>query len=135
MDAGDQAMKLVRFLMKLSNESVTIDLKNGDSVQGTIVGLDVAMNVHLKAVKAIRKDGSTGTLDTLTVRGNNIRMIILPDNLPLDNLLVDDRPKTSRGGGELAPTTVLRKHGIKRARVDGPTGRGSSGKMAIHRRM
>ena len=44
-------MKLVRFLMKLKNETVTIELKNGTLITGTIVGVDVRMNTHLTNVK------------------------------------------------------------------------------------
>lgn len=29
----------------------------------------------------------------MTVRGSNIRQVLLPDALPLEQLLVDDRPK------------------------------------------
>lgn len=32
-------MKLVKFLQKLSNETVTVELKNGTIVHGTIAGM------------------------------------------------------------------------------------------------
>ncbi|KIL62236.1 hypothetical protein M378DRAFT_128997 [Amanita muscaria Koide BX008] len=86
-------MKLVRFLMKLNNETVTIELKNGSVVHGTITGVDMQMNTHLKTVKMTARNRDPTTLDTLSIRGNNIRYFILPDALPLDTLLVDDAPK------------------------------------------
>jgi len=91
-------MKLVRFLMKLSHETVTIELKNGTQVHGTVTGVDIAMNTHLKAVKMTIKNKEPQNLDTLSIRGSNIRYYILPDALPLDTLLIDDGPKAKRGG-------------------------------------
>jgi small nuclear ribonucleoprotein D1 len=44
-------MKLVRFLMKLKNETVTIELKNGTIVVGSINGVDIKMNAFLQNVK------------------------------------------------------------------------------------
>jgi small nuclear ribonucleoprotein D1 len=93
-------MKLVRFLMKLSHESVIIELKNGTQVTGTVQGVDVAMNMHLRNVKMTLKGRDQQAMDTLSIRGNNIRYIVLPDALPLDKLLLDDEPrkKAARSG-------------------------------------
>lgn len=53
----------------------------------------MSMNTHLKSVKMTVKGKDPLTLDTLSLRGNNIRYFILPENIPLDTLLVDDTPK------------------------------------------
>lgn len=101
---------LCRFLMKLSHETVTIELKNGSIVHGTIAGVDVCMNTHLKSVRMTPYRGATPVeMDQLSIRGNNIRYVILPDALALDTLLLDDAPKAkakkrettapTRGGG------------------------------------
>ncbi|KAF8961756.1 hypothetical protein BDZ97DRAFT_1183823 [Flammula alnicola] len=116
-------MKLVRFLMKLNNETVTIELKNGSIVHGTITGVDMQMNTYLKTVKMTTRNRDPISLDSLSIRGNNVRYFILPDALPLDTLLVDDAPKPKgrkkddargRGRGRGAPDR-------------GPRGRGGRG--------
>merc|ERR1711936_1100861 len=119
-------MKLVRFLMKLTHETVTMELKNGTQVHGTITGVDVAMNTHLKAVKMTIKNRDPVNLETLSVRGNNIRYYILPENLPLETLLVDDglkKKKDGRGrGGRGGPGGV--RGGRPGGGGGGPRGRG-----------
>lgn len=54
------------------------------------------MNTHLKAVKMTVKNREPVQLDTLSIRGNNIRYYILPDHLPLETLLIDDAPKSKK---------------------------------------
>ena len=87
-------MKLVRILMKLVNEPVTIELKNGTVIIGTITGVDMSMNTHLKTVKMTIKGNDPISLNHLTVRGNNSTGGLGPNPLPL-LLLV---PLKRRGG-------------------------------------
>ncbi|KAH0951574.1 hypothetical protein HN011_005841 [Eciton burchellii] len=124
-------MKLVsishfcRFLMKLSHETVTIELKNGTQVTGTITGVDVAMNTHLKTVKMTIKNREPIQLETLSLRGNNIRYYILPDSLPLETLLIDDTPKAKAKKKEAARGAA---RGRGRGARGGRGGRGGRGR-------
>ncbi|KAK0779057.1 Sm snRNP core protein Smd1 [Friedmanniomyces endolithicus] len=86
-------MKLVRFLMKCTNETVTIELKTGAIIHGTIASVSPQMNTNLRAAKMTPKGGAQISLDQISVRGSEIRYFILPDSLPLDTLLIDDTPK------------------------------------------
>ena len=110
-------MKLVRFLMKLNNESVTIELKNGTVVQGTVHGVDVSMNTFLRNVALTPKGKNQVKYYALSVRGSTIRYYILPDSLNLDALLVDDGPK-KKGGGD-ARGSVGAGPGARRGRGRG----------------
>merc|ERR1712224_347193 len=91
-------VRIVRFLMKLSSETVQIELKNGALVQGTIVGVDLAMNTHLKALKLLYKNTDVVKADLMTIRGSHIRYVIIPDSVNVESLLaaldtIKDRPK------------------------------------------
>ncbi|KAJ2792010.1 Sm snRNP core protein Smd1 [Coemansia helicoidea] len=121
-------MKLVRFLMKLKNETVTIELKNGTQVQGTITAVDMTMNTHLKKVKMTVKNREPTALDTLSLRGNNIRLYILPDSLPLDTLLIDDAPKPKARKREPTAAGGPRGRGRGRGGRGGPRGGGGRGR-------
>lgn len=102
----------LRFLMKLKGETVIIELKNGTVVRGSITGVDISMNTHLKTVKMTLKNKNPVNLETLSIRGNNIRYYILPDTLNLKTLLVDDTPRPkkkqekppTRGGSTRGPS-------------------------------
>ncbi|MCJ1325110.1 mRNA splicing protein smd1 [Thelotrema lepadinum] len=108
-------MKLVRFLMKCQNETVTVELKNGTICHGTIASVSPQMNTALRAVKMTPKGRDPISLDTLNIRGSTIRYYILPDSLPLDRLLIDDAPK---------PKNKARKEPTDRGGRGGPRGRG-----------
>ncbi|KAF3529246.1 hypothetical protein DY000_02043684, partial [Brassica cretica] len=114
-------MKLVRFLMKLNNETVSVELKNGTVVHGTITGVDVSMNTHLKTVKMTLKGKNPVTMDHLSLRGNNIRYYILPDSLNLETLLVEDTPR-------LKPKKPVVGKPVGRGRGRGGRGRGGAGR-------
>jgi len=105
--------------MKCQNETVTVELKNGTLVYGTITSVSPVMNVAMKTVRLTQKNRDQVQLDSINIRGSTIRYIILPDSLPLDTLLIDDTPK---------PKNKARKEPDRgRGRGRGGRGRGGGG--------
>ncbi len=82
------------------------------------------MNTHLKAVKLTIKNREPVQVDSITIRGNNIRYVLLPDSLPLDTLLVDDAQKAKAKKRENASKIGGRGRARGRGR-GGPRGGGS----------
>ncbi|KAI8635153.1 Sm-like ribonucleoprotein [Xylariaceae sp. FL1651] len=121
-------MKLVRFLMKCANETVTIELKNarqtGTIVHGTITSVSPQMNTALRTVKMTPRGQDPISLDTMNIRGSTIRYFILPDSLPLDTLLIDDSVKPKNKARKEAADRGGRGIGRGRGRGRGRGGRG-----------
>ncbi|KAF7845733.1 hypothetical protein BT93_L0879 [Corymbia citriodora subsp. variegata] len=111
--------------MKCQNETVTIELKNGTIVHGTIASVSPQMNTALRTVKMTPKGRDTLSLDTINIRGSTIRYYILPDSLPLDTLLIDDTPKPKNKARKEAADRGAR--GGARGGMRGRGGRGGGG--------
>lgn len=107
-------MKLVKFLMKLTNSTVTIELKNGTVITGTITGVDISMNTHLKTVTMTVKGFDPIILDHLTIRGNNIRYFFLPENISIDQYLVDDSTKLKQKYNAIRGRNKGKPRGLKK---------------------
>lgn len=120
-------MKLVRFLVKLRNETVTVELKNGTVAHGTVASVDHSMNIHLKGVKMHVRGRNPVSLQALSVRGSTVRYVLLPDSLAIDSLLVDDglRPRRTSVPGRAASGGTAR--GGRGGRGRGGRGRGFRG--------
>ncbi|KAK6103243.1 putative small nuclear ribonucleoprotein Sm D1 [Brugia pahangi] len=82
--------------MRLRNKFVTIELKNGTVVMGYVSSVDLAMNFHLNRVSMTLKSEKPASVDAVSIRGNNIRYIIFPNDLNLDALMIDIPQRTKR---------------------------------------
>lgn len=83
-------MKLVRFLMNMpgsTNQPVTVELKNGTLVSGQIVLCTPTMNLLMKNIKLVQRHHDPQVVKQINIRGNQIRQIILPDDLNVDAVL------------------------------------------------
>jgi small nuclear ribonucleoprotein D1 len=80
-------MKILQFFKKLLNEFITIELKNGIIIYGTLFKFDKSMNLYLKNVKKSFNREKSVYFDSVSIRGSMVRYIILPNWVNLDLIL------------------------------------------------
>ena len=80
-------MKILHFLKKLLNEYITVELKNGIIIYGTLFKFDKSMNLYLKNVKKSFNREKSVYFDSVSIRGSMVRYIILPNWVNLDLIL------------------------------------------------
>lgn len=114
-------MKLVRFLMNLplaTNQPVTVELKNGISINGQVLSCSPTMNLSMKNIKLIQPHQDPQLMPFMNIRGNQIRQVLLPDDLNIESLLSKSVVKTKgpgAGPGKQATKKPFRRAGGKRA--------------------
>ncbi|GBL51355.1 Sm snRNP core protein Smd1 [Candidozyma auris] len=94
-------MKLVRFLMNLpsaTNQPVTVELKNGNSVNGQVLSCTPTMNLSMKNIKLIQPHQDPQLMPFINIRGNQIRQVLLPDDLNIESLLAKSAVKMKGPG-------------------------------------
>ncbi|KAL3229769.1 spliceosomal snRNP assembly [Nakaseomyces bracarensis] len=98
-------LKLTNFLRKLHNQHITLELKNGSTLHGTLITVSGRRNISLGDVTLLRYHNgayipytgatpppttSTSHLKVVNVKESTVRQVILPDSVDLDALLVGE---------------------------------------------
>lgn len=112
-------MKLVRFLMNLpsaTNQPVTVELKNGNSVNGQVLSCSPLMNLSMKNIKLIQQHQDPQLMQFMNIRGNQIRQILLPDDLNIDSLLAKSVVKIKGPGAGPGRVVSDRKKPFRRGK-------------------
>lgn len=82
-----QPKSLATFLRHFIGFTLSVELKNGKTVQGTLTASDKEMNVTVDHVEALQGLGLPQGLHTVHIRGSTIRYIHFPTDLPLASVI------------------------------------------------
>jgi small nuclear ribonucleoprotein D3 len=82
---NSHAMANIGIPIKLLHEAqgllVTLELKSGQTYRGKLIEIEDSMNVQLREVTMMDRQGQTTVMENVFLRGSQIRFFIIPDNL------------------------------------------------------
>lgn len=71
----------IKLLHEGEGHMVTVELRTGEIYRGRLAHAEDNMNVSLKDATVTRRDGRTGKLEHVYLRGSHVRVVVLPDML------------------------------------------------------
>ena len=123
-------------LKAAENSHILIELKNGDTYNGTLVSCNLFMNINLRDVVCTSRDGDRfWKLNECYVRGNSIKYLRIPDEILQQVPETTTHYSGGRRGGGRGGDNQGRGDGAGRGRGrvrsegrgEGRGGRGNSG--------
>jgi small nuclear ribonucleoprotein D3 len=121
----------IKILHEAEGHVVTCETNTGEVYRGKLVEAEDNMNCQFSDVNVTYRDGKTGVLENVYIRGSKIRFLILPDMLK--NAPMFKKVQGRGGGAGRGKSAILRAQAARgRGRSfgggrGGPPGRGGPG--------
>lgn len=71
----------IKVLHEAKGLVVSLEMKTGQTYRGRLISVEDNMNLQLKDVTIIARDGQVTSAETIFIRGSHIRFVVVPDNL------------------------------------------------------
>lgn len=71
----------IKVLHEAKGLVISLELKTGQTYRGRLISVEDNMNLQLKDVSLIARDGQVSNCETVFLRGSHIRFVVVPDNL------------------------------------------------------
>ena len=88
---------LICLLQGVTNRVTTVELRNETTATGQIVNVDGFMNIQMKDVKFVSRDGKMTKMDEFFVQGQQIRYVQIPDDVDMMQIMKAQLPGMGRG--------------------------------------
>lgn len=90
----------IKLLHESQGLTVSVELKTGQIYRGRMQSVEDSMNLQLKDVTVIGRDGQVTQTEQCFIRGSSVRMITVPDSLryaPFFKTMMEMASKATKG--------------------------------------
>lgn len=89
----------VKLLHEAVGHTITIELKGGVTYRGRLFDAEDNFNISMKDIAVTARDGKQTHLDSVYIRGNMVRFMVVPDMLQQAPMFKRVGPNAMKGRG------------------------------------